>query len=126
MRWTWLQYCVNIILAAFSLRELVRVRYWFTQLSTPRCRWRGRSLPPIGNWEGEFHHAKSLPSFIGLSWCLFYGSVSTPHSFASSSTAAREDSCAARWDALSATHGALLGMTFVGMLLLSICWALFP
>ena len=124
MRWAWLHYCINIILEAFSLRERVGVRYWFTHWSTPGCRWRGGSLPPVGNWEGELNHAKKLLPIIGLSWCLVYGIVSNPHSYAS--IAAREGACAAQWDALSATHIALLGMTLVGMALLSICLALFP
>ena len=118
MRWTWLQTCINIVIAAFSLRELVRVRFWFTRWSTPRGRWRGGSLPPVVDWETQLQYAKSLPTFIGFSWCLLYGSVSD--------IAARGDSCAARWNALSATHGALLGMTLVGMALLCICCALFP
>ena len=126
MRWTWQQYCINIILAAFSLRELVHMRFYFTHWSTPGCRWRGGSLPPVGNWEGESRHAKKLPSVIGLSWCALYGSVPTPHSYASSSFAARDGSCAARRDTLLATHIALLGMTLLAMVLLSMCLSLFP
>ena len=124
MRWTWLQPCVNIIVAAFSLRELVHVRFYFTHWSTPGYRYRGGSLPPVGNWEGELNHAKKLLSVVGLSWCLVYGSVSTPHSYAS--IAAREGSFAARWGALLATHITLLGMTLVGMALLWLCLSLFP
>ena len=126
MRWMWLRYCINIIIAAFSLRELTRVRFWFTRWSTPHFRSRGESLPPARAWQEDLSIAKMVLCLIGPTWLMGYGSVLTPwHSLASSSIAARDDSCAAWRNALSVTHGVLLGMVLVGMMLVSTCWGLF-
>ena len=125
MRWMWLQYCINIIIAAFGLRELDRVRFWFTRWSMPHFRSRGGRLPPAVGWVEDLSIAKMVLCLIGPTWLMGYGTVLTPCSLASSGTAARDDSCAALQNALSVAHGVLLGMVLVGMALVSTCWGLF-
>ena len=104
MRCTWRQDCICIIIAAFSLRELSCVRFWFTRWSTPGCRWRGGSLPPVSGWEVDLFIAAWVLWLIAPPWLLGYGSIFTPPGFAYGNAAAGDDSCAARLDGLMATH----------------------
>ena len=78
MRWMWLQTCINIVLAAFSLRELTRVRFWFTRWSMPHFRSRGRSLPPAVDWVEDLSIEKMVLFLIVPTWLLGYGSIFTP------------------------------------------------
>ena len=118
----WLKLC---IVAAFSLRELRRVRYWFTQWGSPDRPRRGRGLPIVDSWEGHIQLAAIWLYIMGLAWLQGNSSLFISM-LPSSSDATQDESCAASLDALWVIHRVLMGMDLVGMALLSICIALFP
>ena len=128
----WFQCCIEIILVAFSLRELHRARYWLTRWSWGEFRWRGQAMPPVLKCKTLMRFSVFLLIIMGAIW--FRGFVSVTNPFCgdircagpSYVTTFKHDACAASLHALQATHWRLLRSTLVGAGLSAICWVLFP
>ena len=122
----WQQCCIDIIMAAFSLRELGYVHYWFTRWSTPNWPRRGRDLLAVAIWDGDILMAAWWLYLMGLAWLKGNSGLLFPWPYPASINTAQDGFCAASLDALWVIHRVLMGMNLVGMALLCICWALFP
>ena len=117
----WQQCCIDIIVAAFSLRELGCVHYWFTQWSTPDWPRRGRGLLAVDIWEGDILMAAWWLYVMGCAWLqgTSGSGLLFPWPYPASINTTQDGFCTASLDALWVIHRVLLGMNLVGMALLS-------